>query len=84
MDKQSNLLADIFSLSMKIENETEHAVFFDYSGHVELLNVDVVKSKVEYTKKMMRFESYTDEDSLWSLEMMRDEIEEFYTQAVNK
>lgn len=83
MDKRNVLLMDILGLAMKIQDNTEHGVFLDYSGHVDEITVTVAESKKEYLKKIKRFETYAD-GSLERLEEMRDDIELFYAEALDK
>ena len=83
MDKRNILLTDIFGLAMKIQDNTEHGVFLDYSGHVDEITVRVAESKKEYLETLKRFETYADGD-LEHLEEMRDDIELFYAEALDK
>ena len=83
MDKRNILLMDILGLAMKIQDNTEYGVFVDYSGHTDEISVRVAESKKEYLKKLERFEAYADGD-LERLEEMRDDIELFYAEALDK
>ena len=83
VDKRNVLLMDILGLAMKIQDNTEHGVFLDYSGHVDEITVRVAESKIEYWKILKRFETYADGD-LERLEEMRDDIELFYAEALGK
>ena len=83
MDKRNILLTDIFGLAMKIQDNTEYGVFVDYSGHVDKISVRVVESKKEYLKSLESFEAYAD-GYLENLEEVRDYIELFYAEALDK
>ena len=83
MDKRNILLMDILGLAMKIQDNTEYGVFLDYSGHVDEITVRVAESKKEYLKILKRFGTYADGD-LERLEEMRDDIELFYAEALDK
>ena len=83
MDKRNILLMDILGLAMKIQDNTEYGVFVDYGGHVDEITVRVVGSKKEYLKSLKRFEAYAD-GGLERLEEMRDDIELFYAEALDK
>ncbi|HZK46837.1 MAG TPA: hypothetical protein VFC64_02750 [Atopostipes sp.] len=83
MDKRNILLMDILGIAMKIQDNTEYGVFLDYSGHVDEITVRVAESKKKYLKILKRFGTYADGD-LEHLEEMRDDIELFYAEALDK
>ncbi len=41
-------MAELLALCLAINEQTEHAAFFEYSGHVDVLHVRIVESKRDY------------------------------------
>lgn len=48
--------AEIALLAAKINNETSFCVFFDYSGHVDLLRISIRESKKNFNKELIASE----------------------------
>lgn len=51
-------IKEIMGLTLRVNNETEHVAFLDYSGHVEILRVRVMESKTHYDNELYRVETY--------------------------
>ena len=51
-------IKEIMDLTLRVNNETEHAVFFYYSGHVEILRVIVAESKINYDNDLYSVDTY--------------------------
>ena len=47
------LIHRILQLCLKINNETEHVAFFNYSGHVNSIGVNIGINKANYNKKII-------------------------------
>ncbi|GIO25355.1 hypothetical protein [Oceanobacillus sp. J11TS1] len=79
MDEKSRLMAEITLLAMKLQNETNYAVFVSLSGHVEKMEIRVCKSKKKYLDDIASCEFYTDRD----LERMQ-EVKEYLLGFIEK
>ena len=65
------LLTQIFELAIKVNRETEKAVFVDYSGHVHLFEISIRKSKRKYLDFEYRNSCYIDAEwECWEKEAM--------------
>lgn len=60
-EKISELLAQLFEVSMRINLETDMACFFDISGHVSQVSIKVNKDKKNY-EKLTSHEMYYQRD----------------------
>lgn len=58
---KSQKLAELISLSMKVQEETTYCVFIHFSGHVDKIKIDVCKSKNDYLDIVITGEFYTHE-----------------------
>lgn len=68
-----NILFELIELLISINDNTEHHVFFDYSGHVDLFTIRLYKggwNEDVYCSEIYRF--YLDKDD-W-----KDEVEKIY------
>lgn len=62
------LLTEIAHLAIRINQRTNYAVFFDYSGHVESVSIEICESKERYNSRIASTEflaKYVDEKHPW-------------------
>lgn len=52
MDEKSKLMTEIMFLAMKLQNETDHVVFVNLSGHVNWIDLSIRKSKENYNDEV--------------------------------
>lgn len=58
-DEYLKLMAEIAYLAFAVNVFTDYCVFFDYSGHVENVRIDIAKSKVDYSDTILSTTFYT-------------------------
>ncbi|WP_040981025.1 hypothetical protein [Oceanobacillus jeddahense] len=62
MDEKSKLMAEITLLAMKLQNETDYAVFVNLSGHVDKMEISICRSKKNYSNEIANCEFYVNKD----------------------
>ena len=80
MTEKDKLILEIMGLAYLVQRETEYAVFIDYSGHVDRLEIEIVESADRYQNKLSsasfypnKLDWYTDDPLAW-LKVKRDHL----------
>ncbi len=60
--RRAKLMAEIGYLAYVVNAETDYCVFFEYSGHVDLIRLEICRSKDRYTETVASSEHYSSDD----------------------
>lgn len=60
MKKESRKLQELIGLAMRVNVETNYCVFVRFSGHVNVIDIDVRESKEHYQNDVVSGSFYTD------------------------
>lgn len=84
MNEKTKLVSEIIMLAMKVQDETEHCVFINVSGHVEKIEIQVTASKNDYHNKIAESEFRMGERaSIERLNEAKDTLLSFIEDGVN-
>jgi len=84
MNEKTKVLSQIVMLAMKMQEESDHAVFLRLSGHVDSMNIDIAQSKTDYNEIIASANFYVGEKSdMDRLLKVRTTLEEFIEDGVN-
>lgn len=75
--KNKELILEIVNLCLLINSETDLAVFFDFSGHVDTIDVYVCESKEKYRDRLTEFLNVKC-DSFKQLLNVYNELKKYY------
>lgn len=77
-DEKVLLVLEIMALAYAVDRRTDYAVFIDYSGHVEHLDVRIVRSKADWRDELATTEFNVNGkyqlDGLGWLKVKRDQM----------
>ena len=62
VSEKAKLMAEVMLLAMQVQEETGHAVFVRFYGHVDAMNIEIAQSKENYDDKLAESNFYTDEE----------------------
>jgi hypothetical protein len=57
---EDGLLTELISALVEVRNETDCCVFFEYSGHVNSIHLQITKSKRRYLNVVLERDMYLD------------------------
>lgn len=80
-----DVLEEIFTVCLDIQQNTKYCAMVQYHGHVESLSVRIKKSKADFQKSVGDLEAYTHDEllgSTLSIHEVRDRLKAFYKEAL--
>lgn len=73
MTEKEKVIQEIMDLTFLINEQTAMCTFIRFSGHVDVLYIDISESKEDYTSRLFEFEARTT-DNIVKLYEIRDNI----------
>lgn len=61
--RRAKLMAEIGYLAYAVNAETDYCVFFEYSGHVDLIRIQICRSKERYSDELASSDHYSSDGS---------------------
>lgn len=58
-EERQRLIIEIMGLAYLVQSNTDHAVFIDYSGHVDQLSIKIVESPDRWNEEIASSQFYT-------------------------
>jgi len=84
MNEKEKLMSEIIMLAMKVQMETEHAVFIRFHGHVGIIDIEIVQSKDNWQDELARANLYTDKDANTErMRQVKEQLMEFVEEGVD-
>jgi len=83
--KDKKTLMEIISELINIQNNTDHCVFFRYSGHTNQIDIEIAKTKKEYNCKIFeKKREYLDPPIGEDLKDILEELKEISKESQSK